>query len=76
MITIFIHGNIISIYTLAFKILAVIPKVSDLNFVKKILTLHVSSFLESAKVYSNIEMQGSKIKKKHSKEASVDLGNG
>ena len=50
MITIFIHGNIISIYTLAFKILAVIPKVSDLNFVKKILTLHISSFLDSTKV--------------------------
>ena len=50
MITIFIHGNIISTFTLAFKILAVITKVSDLNFVKKILTLHVSSFLESTKV--------------------------
>lgn len=72
MITIFIHGNIISIYTLAFKILAVIPKVSDLNFVKKILTLLVSSFLDSTKVQTNIEIQGSKIKKKHSKEASVD----
>ena len=32
---IFIHGNIISTYTLAFKILAVIHKVSDLNSVKK-----------------------------------------
>ena len=50
MITIFIHGNIISTYTLAFKILSVIPKVSDLNFLKEILTLHVSSFLDSTKV--------------------------
>ena len=51
MITIFIHGNIISTYTLAFKILSVIPKVSDLNFVKEILTLHVSSFLDSTKKF-------------------------
>ena len=50
MITIFIHGNIISTYTLAFKKLAVIPKVSDLNFVKKTLTLNGNSFLDSTKV--------------------------